>query len=42
MEKKTLVYSQLFHIICLCLLQSEIGFGKLETYIKLDKLGEVR
>lgn len=25
----------------LCL-QSEIGFGKLETYIKLDKLGEVR
>lgn len=22
--------------------QSEIGFGKLETYIKLDKLGEVR
>lgn len=26
----------------LCLLQSEIGFGKLETYIKLDKLGEVR
>lgn len=21
--------------------QSEIGFGKLETYIKLDKLGEV-
>lgn len=25
-----------------CLLQSEIGFGKLETYIKLDKLGEVR
>jgi len=21
---------------------SEIGFGKLETYIKLDKLGEVR
>lgn len=26
----------------LCLHQSEIGFGKLETYIKLDKLGEVR
>lgn len=25
----------------LCL-QSEIGFGKLETYVKLDKLGEVR
>lgn len=24
------------------ILQSEIGFGKLETYIKLDKLGEVR
>lgn len=24
----------------LCL-QSEIGFGKLETYVKLDKLGEV-
>lgn len=23
-------------------LQSEIGFGKLETYIKLDKLGEVK
>lgn len=23
-------------------LQSEIGFGKLETYVKLDKLGEVR
>lgn len=22
--------------------QSEIGFGKLETYVKLDKLGEVR
>lgn len=21
--------------------QSEIGFGKLETYVKLDKLGEV-
>lgn len=26
----------------LCPPQSEIGFGKLETYIKLDKLGEVR
>lgn len=26
--------------LSLCL-QSEIGFGKLETYIKLDKLGEV-
>lgn len=23
------------------LLQSEIGFGKMETYIKLEKLGEV-
>ncbi|KAG7283917.1 hypothetical protein CRUP_034104 [Coryphaenoides rupestris] len=23
-------------------MQSEIGFGKLETYIKLDKLGEIR
>lgn len=23
-------------------LQSDIGFGKLETYVKLDKLGEVR
>lgn len=22
--------------------QSDIGFGKLETYVKLDKLGEVR
>lgn len=22
-------------------LQSEIGFGKMETYIKLEKLGEV-
>lgn len=22
-------------------MQSEIGFGKLETYVKLDKLGEV-
>lgn len=32
------------HQCCLffCPLQSEIGFGKLETYIKLDKLGEVR
>ncbi|XP_024909766.1 cyclin-dependent kinase 18-like [Cynoglossus semilaevis] len=30
------------HQCCLffCPLQSEIGFGKLETYIKLDKLGE--
>lgn len=28
--------------VLLSLLQSEIGFGKLETYIKLDKLGEVR
>ena len=25
--------------VCLC--QSEIGFGKLESYTKLDKLGEV-
>ena len=22
-------------------LQSELGYGKMETYIKLDKLGEV-
>ncbi|XP_010790543.1 cyclin-dependent kinase 16-like [Notothenia coriiceps] len=31
-----------FHNNCyhFCVLQSEIGFGKLETYIKLDKLGE--
>lgn len=28
-------------LFSLCL-QSEIGFGKLETYVKLDKLGEVR
>lgn len=28
----------LFVFVCL---QSEIGFGKLETYVKLDKLGEV-
>lgn len=27
-------------LLYLCL-QSEIGFGKLETYVKLDKLGEV-
>lgn len=26
----------------LSLFQSDIGFGKLETYVKLDKLGEVR
>lgn len=26
----------------LSLSQSDIGFGKLETYVKLDKLGEVR
>lgn len=28
--------------VVLFLLQSDIGFGKLETYVKLDKLGEVR
>ena len=27
------------HAVLLC--QSEIGFGKLESYTKLDKLGEV-
>jgi len=27
------------HMVCLW--QSEIGFGKLESYTKLDKLGEV-
>lgn len=27
--------------VLLSLLQSDIGFGKLETYVKLDKLGEV-
>lgn len=27
-----------FIIVCF---QSEIGFGKMETYIKLEKLGEV-
>lgn len=27
--------------VFLSLLQSDIGFGKLETYVKLDKLGEV-
>lgn len=27
-----------FVIVCF---QSEIGFGKMETYIKLEKLGEV-
>lgn len=29
-------------LFCFDSVQSEIGFGKLETYIKLDKLGEVR
>lgn len=27
---------------CVSSSQSDIGFGKLETYVKLDKLGEVR
>lgn len=27
---------------CVSPSQSDIGFGKLETYVKLDKLGEVR
>ena len=30
--------NNVFHI----LLQSEIGFGKIESYTKLDKLGEVK
>lgn len=29
-------------VILYVYVQSEIGFGKLETYIKLDKLGEVK
>lgn len=28
-------------IITMCSLQSDIGFGKLQSYIKLEKLGEV-
>uniref|UniRef100_A0A3Q4MGR5 cyclin-dependent kinase n=1 Tax=Neolamprologus brichardi TaxID=32507 RepID=A0A3Q4MGR5_NEOBR len=36
-----IVPAQVILTLCLPLcLQSEIGFGKLETYIKLDKLGE--
>ena len=28
-------------ITTFCVLQSEIGFGKLQTYTRLEKLGEV-
>ena len=37
-----LVVRQAYNILCFLLFQSEIGFGKIESYTKLDKLGEVR